>query len=210
VCLDVGETLIDETRVVEAWASILGVTRLTFAAAFGATLARGGTHREAFRLFSDERDWPSQATAFDEQYGAFRASDLYPDALPSLNALRDLGYRLSIVANQPARRNAELRALGIDAEVMAMSDELGVHKPAAEFFERALALMGDPPPEQVAYVGDRPDNDVAPAAAAGMRAVWLRRGPWGVVFESAPGASLVVRSLVELVGRIDDAWRADR
>ena len=27
-------------------------------------------------------------------------------------------------------------------------------------------------------MGDRVDNDVSPAAAAGMRAVFLRRGPW--------------------------------
>ncbi|MGH9098837.1 MAG: HAD hydrolase-like protein, partial [Acidimicrobiales bacterium] len=33
--------------------------------------------------------------------------------------------------------------------------------------------------EQVAYVGDRLDNDVLPAKAAGMFAVFIRRGPWG-------------------------------
>ena len=58
----------------------------------------------------------------------------------------------------------------------------------------------------MAYVGDRPDNDVRPSAAAGMRAVWLRRGPWGVITAEAPGASLQVRSLAELVERIDEAW----
>ncbi len=34
-------------------------------------------------------------------------------------------------------------------------------------------------PSQVAYVGDRLDNDVLPAKAAGMFAVFMRRGPWG-------------------------------
>jgi len=57
---------------------------------------------------------------------------------------------------------------------------------AREFFEQALHLIGDPPPEDVAYVGDRLDNDVLPAALAGMRAVWLKRGPWAVITTQAP------------------------
>jgi FMN phosphatase YigB (HAD superfamily) len=56
-------------------------------------------------------------------------------------------------------------------------------------------------------VGDRIDNDVRPAAAAGMRAVWLRRGPWGVIPSAPPEeAALVVDSLQELVSRIGDCW----
>jgi HAD superfamily hydrolase (TIGR01549 family) len=208
VCLDVGETLVDETRVADTWAEILGVSRLTFAAAFGATLARGGLHREAFRLFIvDDAEWPAYHARFDEAFGALRAEDLYPDARACLDGLRGRGYRVALIANQPARRTAELRALGVGAEIIAMSDEMGVHKPSPEFFRRALELMGDPDPADVAYVGDRPDNDVAPAVAAGMRAVWLRRGPWGVILDEAPGASLVVGSLAELVERIDEAWQ---
>jgi FMN phosphatase YigB (HAD superfamily) len=89
-----------------------------------------------------------------------------------------------------------------------MSDEMGVAKPAAAFFARALELMGSPPATDVAYVGDRMDNDVLPAMAARMRAVWLRRGPWGVIQEPPPGSrpALTVASLDELVARIDEAW----
>jgi hypothetical protein len=40
-----------------------------------------------------------------------------------------------------------------------------------------------------------------------MRAVWIRRGPWGLLHEDRGGvADLVVRSLDELVERIDEAW----
>ena len=42
VFFDVGETLLDETRIWGAWADWLGVTRLTFFAALGAVIARGG------------------------------------------------------------------------------------------------------------------------------------------------------------------------
>ena len=71
--------------------------------------------------------------------------------------------------------------------------------------------MGDPPPASVAYVGDRVDNDVLPSIAAGMHAVWLRRGPWGVIqrlpVEAHP--ALTVGSLDELVERIGEAWPPD-
>jgi HAD superfamily hydrolase (TIGR01662 family) len=206
VCLDVGETLIDETRVWSIWADVLGIPQLTFMAAFGAVVARGGEHSGVFPLVGIE-DWRAHLPAVQAAYGSFRASDLYPDALPALAALRACGYRLAIIANQPAERTAELRALGVDAEVMVMSDEIGVAKPSPAFYTRALELMGDPTPGDVAYVGDRPDNDVRPAAAAGMRAVWIRRGPWGIIEpEPPPEAALSVASLTELVAQVDRCW----
>jgi len=206
VCLDVGETLIDETRVWSIWADVLGIPRLTFMAAFGAVVARGGEHHGVFALVGVS-DWRAHLPAVRLAYGGFTAADLYPDALPALAALRERGFRVAIIANQPAERTVELRALGVTAEVIAMSDEMGVAKPAASFFARALELMGDPAPREVAYVGDRPDNDVRPAAAIGMRAVWIRRGPWGVIQDPAPPeAVLTVHSLSELVERIDGCW----
>jgi len=93
--------------------------------------------------------------------------------------------------------------------VMAMSDEWGVRKPDPAFFARALELMGGPDVGDVAYVGDRVDNDVMPSAAVGMRPVWLRRGPFGVITDSVPAeAVLVVDSLSELVERVDTCWNS--
>ena len=72
---------------------------------------------------------------------------------------------------------------------------------------QALQRMGDPPAADVAYVGDRLDNDVYPAARAGMRPVWIRRGPWAAITDDKPPAgTLIVDSLTELVERIDQAW----
>jgi HAD superfamily hydrolase (TIGR01549 family) len=206
ICLDVGETLIDETRIWSAWADELGVPRLTMHAALGAAIARGDTHQNV--LANVASDWRDRIPGVERAYGGFRADDLYPDALPALAALRDAGYRLAIVANQPASRTAELRAIGVEAEAIAMSDEMGIAKPDPAFFTRALELMGNPPPSSVAYVGDRVDNDVVPAIAAGMRAIWLRRGPWGVIQELPDGVvpALVVDSLTELTERIGEAW----
>lgn len=207
VCLDVGETLIDETRIWSTWADELRVPRLTFLAALGAVIERGGEHRDVFDIFGVE-DWQLRMTSVEGAYGGFRQEDLYPDALRAIEGLRAAGYRIAIVANQPASRTDELRAIGVDAEVLAMSEAMGVSKPAPVFFERALELMGLPDPGDVAYVGDRIDNDVLPAMAAGMRAVWLRRGPWGVIqhIGDGPRPALIVDSLDELVERVAEAW----
>ena len=206
VCLDVGETLIDETRVWSLWADELGVPRLTFLAALGAVIERGGEHRDVFPIFGAD-DWQLRLPAVEAAYGGFRPDDLYPDARNALDALRSR-YRVAIIANQPAERTEQLREIGIDAEVIAMSETMAVAKPDLAFFERALELMGSPAPDQVAYVGDRVDNDVRPAIAAGMRAIWLRRGPWGVIQTLGAGErpSLTVGSLGELEARIGEAW----
>jgi HAD superfamily hydrolase (TIGR01549 family) len=208
VALDVGETLIDETRIWSLWADEFAVPRLTFFAALGAVIAGGGQHGGVFEAFGiAEAEWRARLPAVEERYGGFRAEDLYPDALPAVAGLRGLGYRLAVVANQPAERTAQLRALGLDADEVAMSGELGVHKPDPAFFDRALELMGGPPPEDVAYVGDRVDNDVLPALAAGMRPVWIRRGPWGRIQQlpTQAGEVLVVDTLAALVDRIGEA-----
>ncbi len=164
--------------------------------------------RRFFELLQ-QPDWRDQHPAFEERYGALRPDDLYPDAIRAIDGLKARGYRVAITANQPARRHEELEALGIRVEAMAMSDAMGLAKPDPRFFARTLELIGGPPAERVAYVGDRVDNDVRPSAAAGMRAVWIRRGPWGFLHEDAEGlANLEVRSLDELVERIDAAWDA--
>ncbi len=207
VCLDVGETLIDETRIWSLWADELGVPRLTFLAALGAVIARGGEHRDVFPIFG-AHDWQPRVLAVERAYGGFGHADLYPDALRAVMDLGRQGYRRAIAANQPEIRKEQLLALGFDVEVMAMSEAMGVSKPDPAFFDRTLELMGGPEPAAVAYVGDRVDNDVLPSTAAGMRAVWLRRGPWGVIQRLPESAQpvLVVGSLAKLVERIGAAW----
>ncbi|MEX1072565.1 MAG: HAD family hydrolase [Chloroflexota bacterium] len=208
VVLDVGETIIDETRVWSLWADVLGIPHLTFMAAFGATLAFGGEHQDTFDRFGGT-DWRQRWPEHEALYGGFKAEDLYPDAIPAIDELRAAGYRVAVIGNQPAIRTAQLRALGVDADVIAMSEEMGVAKPSPEFFTRTLELIGSPGPGSVAYVGDRVGNDVLPATAAGMRAIWIRRGPWGVIEQLPDGMepALVVNSLAELADRIGEAWR---
>lgn len=156
------------------------------------------------------KDWREWGVAVETAYGGFRDEDLYPDAPGVIPALRAAGYRVAILANQPAQRAGELRALGFDPDVMAMSEEIGASKPDAAFFERSLELLGNPDPADVAYVGDRVENDVAASAAAGMRPIWIRRGPWGHIQADEGGIALAqITSLDELVDVLPGVF-ADR
>ena len=89
--------------------------------------------------------------------------------------------------------------MNLPVDLIASSAGWGVEKPSPEFFARVAALAGEPP-ARIAYVGDRVDNDVAPAAAAGMVAVFLRRGPWGYLQASHPDASRAAIRLDGLAG----------
>src|SRR5262245_28450364 len=212
VVFDVGETLVDETRMWEAWADHLGIPRLTFMATVGAFIADGRTHREPFELFRPGFDFRAELEFFRAAGNAtpFGEADLYPDALGCLRALAADGYRLGVAANQPVEAAAAVRSFGIPLELVGMSDEWGLYKPDPAFFDRIareLAL----PPERIAYVGDRLDNDVRPSRDAGMTAVFVRRGPWGWIQAGRsrpPEADIVLESLAELPGALRELRRA--
>jgi FMN phosphatase YigB (HAD superfamily) len=190
IFFDVGETLVDETRIWAGWADWLGVTRLTFFAALGAVIARGEHHHRVFDIIRPGIDLHGEQAAMRAAGAAFTLArdDFYPDAIPCLQALRADGYRLGLAGNQPDGAEAQLRALDLPVDYVASSAGWGVEKPSPAFFARVVALAGSPP-EQIAYVGDRLDNDVLPAADAGMLAVFLRRGPWGYLHATLPGAT---------------------
>ncbi|MGH3384292.1 MAG: haloacid dehalogenase, partial [Nocardioidaceae bacterium] len=82
VFFDVGETIIDETREYGTWADWLGVSRHTFAATFGAVIAKGGDYRETFQHFRPGFDLATerQRRADAGQPEWFSEEDLYPDA----------------------------------------------------------------------------------------------------------------------------------
>jgi HAD superfamily hydrolase (TIGR01509 family) len=183
VVFDVGETLVDETRAWGEWADWLGVSRLTFFAALGSVVERGLHHRLVFQELRPgidldrERANRLRAGAPPDRIGH---ADLYPDARPCLEALRASGRWLALAGNQPESAELDLRALDLPVDFVLSSARVGVEKPDPEFFALLVAAARRPA-QEIAYVGDRLDNDVLPAIAAGMRGIFLRRGPWGMV-----------------------------
>jgi FMN phosphatase YigB (HAD superfamily) len=134
----------------------------------------------------------------------------YPETVPALSHLRDAGFRLGILANQPRSARADLDRAGIIplCDGVWLSEAVGLAKPDPGFFRLALEAWALAP-GRVAYVGDRPDNDVAPARTLGLTAVRLCRGPHA---EQAPRteaerADIEARDLADAARRLV-AWRA--
>jgi HAD superfamily hydrolase (TIGR01509 family) len=175
----------------------------------GATIERGADHLETLRIvrpgFDLETERRARATA--GRPDELRPDDFHPDARPCLDALRDMGLAVGAAGNTDAATERLLRDhLGL--EMVASSGGLGVAKPAPAFFA-AVAELAGAEPARIAYVGDRVDNDVQPALAAGMVAVHIRRGPWGHLHATWPGAAqahLRIDSLAELAGALPALW----
>lgn len=204
VFFDIGETLVDETEPIGRWADWLEVPRLTFFAAIGAVMARETRPALIHAIDMVRPDLDSAAFVREHRESGFTVDDLYPDALPTLLRVREMGYRVGIAGNQPPLADDVIRASGLPFEWLLISALEGVQKPDLAFFTRITEVSGLPA-ASIAYVGDRVDNDIVPAHAAGMVAVHVRRGPWGVLQAGWPEAersALRLGSLAELPTRL--------
>jgi len=207
VVFDVGEVLVDESREYGTWADWLGVPRHVFSAVFGAVIARGQDYRETFQVFRPgfDLDKARRQRADEGRPERFGDDDLYPDARPTLARLQDAGLWVGIAGNQTARAGDILRDLGLSADMIATSDDWGVAKPDPGFFRKMIEVSPCDPGATL-YVGDRLDNDIVPAAAAGLPTALIKRGPWAMIWQDDPVAirvpTLRVDSLAELPARI--------
>ena len=184
VFLDIGGVLYDDRVYAEAWRRALREAGGTFTdAAFEDEYAacRAAQDR-SFRVQlaaaflgpdADVRALEARAA----RYWEYPPSALHTDVVPTLTNLRDAGYRLGVIANQPSQVRVAMERDGIVPffEVWGVSDDLGLHKPDPALFRRTLELAGVGG-ERTVMEGDRLDYDMRPARAAGMHTVWLLRG----------------------------------
>lgn len=198
---------VDETREYGTWADWLGVPRHTFSAMFGAVIAQGRDYRDTFQVFRPGFDLTQERVkrAAAGRAESFGEEDLYPDVRPALSKLREHGYWIGIAGNQLVRAGEILRLLDLPADMIATSDDWGVTKPDPGFFN-AVAEATPCRPDETFYVGDRLDNDIRPARAAGFQTALIRRGPWATIQQHDPQAdrlpTLWIDSLTELPDRI--------
>ena len=190
VLFDLGETLVSEERSWEAWADWLQVPRARLFAVMRTVIEQGDHHRRIFEILRPDVDVEAEEAkrasagvpSHEELY------DFYPDALGCLATLRAAGLRVGVAGNQHASVEAWLRRRLEPEDLIASSGAWGVQKPCPAFFARLIELANEPP-EAIAYVGDRVDNDVVPAADAGIVTVFVRRGPWGEVHARWPAVA---------------------
>jgi len=100
----------------------------------------------------------------------------YPGVSGLLRDLRER-YEIGVIANQRAGTEKRLRALGLWPQISLClaSAEVGLAKPDPAIFELALARAGCASADAI-MVGDRIDNDIAPARRAGWRTIRVLQG----------------------------------
>ena len=202
VFFDVGETLVDETRLYRDYAMRMGVTYEYFLEKIEEGMALREPVRNVFARVKPGFDFAAARAQRDAEGKKFVIGphDIYADAAHTLASLKASGYFIGIVGNQPATAEAMLRESGLVADFIATSEGWGVAKPEPAFFQKVIEAAGMDP-HRIAYVGDRVDNDVLPARAAGMWPILIRRGPWGRAhwgWPEADQAHLKIESLADL------------
>ncbi len=199
VFFDVGETLIDEHRLYRDYAMRMEVSYEHFMTKIEEAMTRREPVRNVFASVKPGFDFKAARAQREAEGRKFviGPQDLYADAAPALAELKSKGYFIGIVGNQPATAEPMLRASGLAADFIATSDGWGVAKPDPVFFDKVIAAAGVDP-HQIAYVGDRVDNDVLPARAAGMAPILIRRGPWGRAQWGWPEAAEAVHRIESL------------
>jgi len=116
-------------------------------------------------------------------------------------------FRLGIIANQHPPITQALENYGVASlfDVIVISETVHLFKPDPAIFQRGLDQAQISPAEAV-FVGDRPDNDIAPAKALGMRTVRFKRGIQYVYFNPDDKAQ-IADVTIEDVGELAQAVR---
>lgn len=144
------------------------------------------------------------AAAAEESFEVFYRErnrvDFFPDVLEGLTALQKEFAMISI-----SNGNADIAKVGLSAffprHFSAIS--VGASKPDPKIFQAALSAAGVQAHEAL-HIGDDPEQDVAAAAAVGMKTVWVNYGDrlWPDNLPRADGEIGAFAELPPLVQRL--------
>jgi putative hydrolase of the HAD superfamily len=101
---------------------------------------------------------------------------VYPDTVPTLEWLRESGYRLGVVTSGPEYQRLKLELVGLDKyfDAVVTREDVKAIKPEPKIFLYALEKL-DAGPEEAAFVGDSLTQDVYGAKHVGMLSIWVNR-----------------------------------
>ena len=97
---------------------------------------------------------------------------LYPDTKTILEILHNR-YKIGIIANQLPGLEERLEKFAIKQwiDLIISSADCGFSKPSSKIFQQASCSASS-----ATMIGDRLDNDIAPAKALGMKTIWIKQG----------------------------------
>ena len=122
-----------------------------------------------------------------------------PDALPTLEALREAGYALGLISvcSQEVEQLWDETDLAPHFDAVVLSCSVGVSKPHPRIYEIACDRLGVAPPDCV-FVGDGANHELPGAERVGMRAIQLRVPAEALTPEGEEWEGEFVRALAEL------------
>ncbi len=169
---------LDPVEVAHVWRRVLDRSSTADELAKGRDLSNA-RHREVWIALYHVAGCERLAPGLSEELYALTVSagswEAFPDALPTLKALRDRGLRVGIVSDTgfDLRPAMDLLRLSPFLNTVVMSFEYGVCKPAVAVFLTACDQL-HVRPERTLMVGDNPLTDSG-AVAAGMDVLLRRR-----------------------------------
>ncbi len=128
------------------------------------------------------------------------SSVLLDGAFETVTALR-ADYRLALITNglsEVQRPRLARSPLADFFEVLAISEEMGIAKPAAGFFDMVIERTGFPPKERLLIIGDSLSSDILGGVNAGIDTCWVN--PDGLPADPRIPATYEIRHLSELAG----------
>jgi 2-haloacid dehalogenase len=123
----------------------------------------------------------------------------FPEVPAALEDARSRGWRLAVLSNTDRDLlDASLARIGVDFESSVVASEIGSYKPAPAHWDEFFARSGADR-EQHVHVGASLFHDIAPAAALGLRTIWINR----LGEEAEPQPDIELRSLTGLGESLD-------
>ena len=120
---------------------------------------------------------------------------VFPDVIPTLEWLKEEGYKLGVITSGPEYQRLKLRITKLDKyfDVIVTREDVKTVKPDPRIFLYGCETLGIEPREAV-MIGDDLNQDVYGPRNVGMTSIWINRE--GV--EDYNFASIEIRSLHQL------------
>jgi HAD superfamily hydrolase (TIGR01549 family) len=159
---------------------------------------------------------------FGEELEKYRGELFKRDFLPQVKGfpkvrelferLRAEGLRIALASSAKAdelesyKEKAGITGL---VEEQTSADDVEKSKPHPDIFESALALLGNPPTEEVIVIGDTP-YDADAAGKAGLRTIGVLCGGFPEADLRAAGCIAIYKDPAELLSRFEESLLASR
>lgn len=113
----------------------------------------------------------------DELQANIRSIQCYPEVLPTLARLRQLGYRIGLCSNLAESYGISVQNQLPILDACVFSYQVGALKPQREIYRALLDGLACPA-GRVLFVGNSPQEDVLGPRSFGMKARFLARWKW--------------------------------